>query len=329
MYDIERMPNSIDIGFTGEKGFRTIEIDMTKWMVKLPNGVPSITHIRPGEGEDDAYIAATTFDDNILRWTISDGDLGSTEGAGMMQVWLEEEENNTINKRGKSVRVATIINGAINDPSETPPTAQAAWLEQMTGLKVATVNAKNAAVSAQEAAETAASHYPYIDDTTGTWMVWDTDTSAYVDTEISAQGPAGATGAKGDKGDKGDTGAKGDKGDTGEKGAKGDKGDKGDTGSTGSTGPQGPKGDKGDTGATGATGPKGDKGDTGAQGPQGEPGDPTELIDDTDPALDKTFSSSKIDSELTDVKNAIQGLGLVVDNNGKLCVSFEEGEEAV
>lgn len=42
-----------------------------------------------------------------------------------------------------------------------------------------------------------------------------------------------------------------------------------------------------------------------AQGPQGEPGDPTELIDDNTPDTDKTYSSSKIEAELTPVKSAI------------------------
>lgn len=307
MYKIGKMPQAVDIGYVGETRFRKLEIDMKDWMRLMPEGVPSIVCIRPGETKADAYVAVTTFEDDVLTWVITAADIGTQEGEGEIQIWLEEEENSSVIKRGKSVKVKTRVNDSANDPSPDTPTSQEAFIEQVTGLKTATVNAKNAAETAQTAAETAASHYPYIDDTTGTWMVWDTDTSAYVDTEINAQGPAGATGAKGDKGDKGDTGAKGDKGDTGEKGAKGDKGDKGDTGATGSTGPQGPKGDTGDTGATGATGPKGDKGDTGAQGPQGEPGDPTELIDDTDPALDKTFSSSKIDSELTDVKNAIQG----------------------
>ena len=56
---------------------------------------------------------------------------------------------------------------------------------------------------------------------------------------------------------------------------------------------------KGEDGQPGQPGPKGDKGD---------PGDPGDLIDDEDPAQDKTFSSSKIDQELTDVKTAIQGM---------------------
>lgn len=46
-------------------------------------------------------------------------------------------------------------------------------------------------------------------------------------------------------------------------------------------------------GADGQTGPQG------PQGPQGEAGDPTELIDDTTTGLNKTWSSLKIDTELS------------------------------
>ena len=46
---------------------------------------------------------------------------------------------------------------------------------------------------------------------------------------------------------------------------------------------------------------KGDKGDPGT------PGDPTQLIDDETPASNKTFSSSKVDQELTGVKSALDG----------------------
>ena len=162
MYEINKMPSAIDIGFTGEKLFREIQIDMTKWMQQMPDGVPSIVHIRPGETEADAYIAATTFEDNILTWKITNGDLGEIEGTGLMQIWLEEEENSSVVKRGKSILVVTRISKAINEADGTTPAAQEAWLEQMTALKVATVNAaedaddaKDDAVAAKTAAETA------------------------------------------------------------------------------------------------------------------------------------------------------------------------------
>jgi len=51
-----------------------------------------------------------------------------------------------------------------------------------------------AAEAAQTAAEAAAEHYPYVDSTTGNWMVFDTQTAAYVDTGVHAQGSPGTPG---------------------------------------------------------------------------------------------------------------------------------------
>ena len=155
MFDIANMPSSVNIGFVGENDFREIEIDMTKWMEKMPDGVPSIVHIRPGETKADAYIVATTFADNVLTWTVSMGDLGEREGSGIAQVWLEKEENDTVIKRGMSITFATQIHDSISDASEEAPAAQESWLQQMTALKTATVNAKADAESARDAAESA------------------------------------------------------------------------------------------------------------------------------------------------------------------------------
>lgn len=89
-------------------------------------------------------------------------------------------------------------------------------------------------------------NHPPIPGNNGYWMIWDTDSGAYVESDLPlpavSVGPQGPQGEKGDKGD------------------------------TGDPGPQGPKGDTGATGETGLQGPKGDKGDTGPQGPQGEQG---------------------------------------------------------
>ena len=139
------MPSQIDIGFTGELMFRKVEIDMSAWMADMPEGVPSIVHIRPEETTEDAYIVATTFENNILTWEITNADLGSVEGVGTAQIWLEEEANESVVKRGKSILVATMIHQAINDASEEVPAVQAAFMEQMTALKVATVNAAETA----------------------------------------------------------------------------------------------------------------------------------------------------------------------------------------
>ena len=185
MYYIENMPSQIDIGFTGELMFRKVEIDMSAWMADMPEGVPSIVHIRPEETTEDAYIVATTFENNILTWEITNADLGSVEGVGTAQIWLEEEANESVVKRGKSILVATMIHQAINNASEEVPAVQAAFMEQMTALKVATVNAA-------ETAKNVSSHAPKIDEGTGNWLVWDQYLGQYVDTGLSSRGQIGA-----------------------------------------------------------------------------------------------------------------------------------------
>ena len=92
MFEINKLPGSMDIGFTGEKNFRKIEIDMSAWMEDMPYGVPSIVHILPGDTAEDAYIAVTEFDreTNVLSWTITEADLGAIDGEGTARIWLEE-----------------------------------------------------------------------------------------------------------------------------------------------------------------------------------------------------------------------------------------------
>lgn len=265
MYKIERMPHSLEIGYVGEKNFRPVEIDMSAWMEKMPEGVPSIVCIRPGETKDDAYIAVTTFEDNVLTWVPSDADLGVMEGEGMIQVWLEEEESKTVTKRGKSIEVITKVKDSVSNPGADTPAPQQAVLEQMTQLKNATVSAaedaedakddavaaKEAAEDAQEAAEAATVHQPYIHSTSKHWMVWDNETEAYVDTEILAEGHTPVRGT--------DYWTQQDQ-----------------------------------TAVVAAA----------AQATAGE------IIDDTagEGTTGKTWSANKLDTEITDVKTAIQGL---------------------
>lgn len=123
------------------------------------------------------------------------------------------------------------------------------------------------------------SNHPPIPGDNGYWLVWDTDSGAYVESELPL--PPVSVGPKGDKGDTGEQGPQGPQGPQGEKGDKGDaftyadftaeqlaelKGEKGDTGATGPQGPQGEQGPKGDTGDVGPQGPKGDTGPAGLDG---------------------------------------------------------------
>ena len=74
-------------------------------------------------------------------------------------------------------------------------------------------------------------NHPSIPGENGYWLIWDTDSGTYVESELPL--PPVSVGPKGDKGDTGATGPQGDQG------PKGDKGD---------TGPQGPQGEQGPAG---------------------------------------------------------------------------------
>lgn len=130
MFEIDKLPQSIDIGFTGEHAFRTIQIDMTAWMESMPNGIPIIVHIRPGQSEADAYVATTTFANNILTWEIAMSDLGNEEGTGIAQVWLEDATGLTVNHRGKSAVFTTVVHESAGEATVVP-SGQLDWDEQL------------------------------------------------------------------------------------------------------------------------------------------------------------------------------------------------------
>lgn len=211
LYNITQLPKNLNIGYIGETQFRTFAFDLNPWLEIIPDGVGSIVHIRPGETKDDAYICATTWQDGILSWTVNAGDLGATEGYGLLQIWLV---GSGPERRGKSAILQTIIQDSVNSASSDVPSAQQAWMEQMTSLKTETVTAAGTASAAKTDAETArdaaqesateasgseasarssataaassAAHFPRIRN--GNWEVWDGATETWVDTGIAATG---------------------------------------------------------------------------------------------------------------------------------------------
>lgn len=202
MYDIGNMPGIIEIGYTGENEFRELEFDMRPWLQILPDGVASIIHVRPGETAQNAYVAVTTMENGILKWKPSVSDVGTVEGYGQMQIWLEEFGDEDIPRRGKSAKCQTFVRLAVNEASEVVPPPQEAWIEQMTGLKGETVNAAAEAAESASAAEDALHFAPRIGES-GNWIIWDAALGEWVDTEVPAQGPAGARGEAGSPGDPG------------------------------------------------------------------------------------------------------------------------------
>ena len=92
-------------------------------------------------------------------------------------------------------------------------------------------------------------NHPPIPGDNGYWLIWDTDSEAYVESDLPL--PAVSVGPQGPKGD---TGPQGPKGDTGATGPQGPQGEQGPMGPQGAQGPQGIPGPAGTDGATGADG---------------------------------------------------------------------------
>lgn len=84
MFNINNLPDSIDIGFAGEKDFRRVEINMSGWGI---DGTPAIVYVRPGESVP--YRPTVTYSNGIMTWVVTDTDLGSAEGIGQMQVEMK------------------------------------------------------------------------------------------------------------------------------------------------------------------------------------------------------------------------------------------------
>lgn len=61
----------------------------------------------------------------------------------------------------------------------------------------------------------------------------------------------------------------------------------------------------GERGADGAQGPQGERGPAGPAGPKGDPGEAADVIDDTAASTSKTFSSSKLEQQRSDLLNEI------------------------
>jgi len=133
MHDIEHLPGIFTLGYLGENEFRIIQIDLTPWLEIIPDGIASIVHIRPGETSDDAYVAATTFEDGILSWQILAEDLGEHDGYGTMQINLNghDADNNQI---AKSEVVKTKVNASAMDVSGDIPSAQQSWIDRILAL---------------------------------------------------------------------------------------------------------------------------------------------------------------------------------------------------
>lgn len=264
----------IRIGRQGENLATRIDVDVTPWKTEYPTGTVSLFVVPPvGNG----YLAAIEEDGNTIRWTIRDTDT-AYDGHGKAELILKDASGTVM----KSVTANTICAKSVSaaEPAD-PPEAIRPWVEQIleaiaSGGVGSGGGAPGVGISRLEQTTASAD-----DGGVNVWTATLTDGSTY---RFEVR--------------------------------------------NGQRGSIGPKGDKGETGATGAVGPKGEKGDTGATGPQGPagadgkdyvlteadkqeiagmvevPGGVGAAIDDTTPSTTTTYSSQKIEDELSALNTA-------------------------
>lgn len=226
-YDVTK-GGYILLGRCGENLARTVEIDVSEYLVEYPGAVVTLLNRR--HGESGIYPVAAELRDGCLVWQPTSADT-AIAGSG------EAEVRVTVNGvLAKSKILSTMVDKSLTGQETEAPEPGMDWVDKIVN---AIGNAQNMKAEAESVAygEPATAVY---DGKTGTMHFGIPEGKPGRD---GTDGKDGAAGAKGDKGDKGDPGVKGDKGDPGEKGATGSPGPQGEQGPKGDPGEQGPKGD--------------------------------------------------------------------------------------
>lgn len=226
-YDVTK-GGYILLGRCGENLARTVEIDVSEYLVEYPGAVVTLLHRR--HGESGIYPVAAELRDGCLVWQPTSADTAIV-GDGEAEVRVTVD-----GVLAKSKILSTMVDKSLTGQETDVPEASKGWVDAVIS---AVGNVQNMKAEAESVAygEPATAKY---DGKTGTMHFGIPEGRPGRD---GTDGKDGAAGAKGDKGDKGDPGVKGDKGDPGEKGATGSPGPQGEQGPKGDPGEQGPKGD--------------------------------------------------------------------------------------
>lgn len=216
-YDVTK-GGYILLGRCGENLARTVEIDVSEYLVEYPGAVVTLLHRR--HGESGIYPVAAELRDGCLVWQPTSADTAIV-GDG------EAEVRVTVNGvLAKSKILSTMVDKSLTGQETDVPEASKGWVDAVIS---AVGNVQNMKAEAESVAygEPATAEY---DGKTGT---------------MHFGIPEGRPGRDGTDGKDGMPGAKGDKGDPGEKGETGSPGPQGEQGPKGDPGVQGPKGDPG------------------------------------------------------------------------------------
>lgn len=216
-YDVTK-GGYILLGRCGENLARTVEIDVSEYLVEYPGAVVTLLHRR--HGESGIYPVAVELRDGCLVWQPTSADTAIV-GSGEAEVRVTVD-----GVLAKSKILSTVVDKSLTGQETEAPEPGMDWVDKIT-TAIGSVQNMKADAESVAYGEPATAEY---DGKTGT---------------MHFGIPEGRPGRDGTDGKDGAAGAKGDKGDPGEKGETGSPGPQGEQGPKGDPGVQGPQGEPG------------------------------------------------------------------------------------
>lgn len=198
-YDVTK-GGYILLGRCGENLARTVEIDVSEYLMEYPGAVVTLLHRR--HGESGIYPVAVELRDGCLVWQPTSADTAIV-GSGEAEVRVTVD-----GVLAKSKILSTMVDKSLTGQETDAPEPGMDWVDKIT---TAIGNVQNMKAEAESVAygEPATAEY---DGKTGTMHFGIPEGRPGRD---GKDGTDGAPGAKGDKGDTGDPGGQGPKGDPG------------------------------------------------------------------------------------------------------------------
>lgn len=147
MYKIDQL-TEIDLGVVQENEATEIQIDVSPWMKKWPDGIFTVNVCRPGEMEP--YPANCRVEDGMLYWLVTEGEL-AIAGNGRCDIRLYQ---GTVKKKTR-IAITRIHDTLPGSTQETPPDAAQGWLDSLNETRAEVESNTNAAK--ESAAQAAAS----------------------------------------------------------------------------------------------------------------------------------------------------------------------------
>lgn len=190
VYNVNRLPLSLRLGKHMETGAVDIGIDCTPWLEDHPDMTIVGYHIPPGGTADDNYPVYAERVGNVLVWHVNREDTAKV-GIGTLEIIGTAAGVEDVSNSCK-----TCIQPRMTTVSAVIPEGGSSWAVNAVSQTAANATAAQAA---QAAAEDAASKYPIIGEG-GSWLLWDWEQGAYVDSGVKAQGPEGQPGEPGKPG---------------------------------------------------------------------------------------------------------------------------------